>query len=716
MLEKKVSELEREAAELRRSVHLLRESKQKYRDLAEGTNDIVYSLDAEGMLTYVGPQVTRYGLLQEEITSRHFSEFLLLADRGSTVFDFYKTITTGAEFPTEFRVADGKGRFVWFEDYGKVQRDTSGKITGITGVLRDVTDRKLAEEALRESEERLRQMCRLSPFPIAIIEADGRHSYLNEKFADIFGYDLQDIPTEKEWFFKAFPNEKYRRHVLSTWKSDLAELGERNAGEFKVMCKDGTVKDILFRPVYLSEGTRLVACEDLTESRRAETERAKLFTEVKKGRDDLLSILNMLELGIVTVDEDGRITFVNVTAQELLGMNKDAILGQRWEELFDLNPQGKVQLADMWQRSAKDREKVQVQVEVRKGRTYWMDVEVQDDPRNPKRRMLFFYDMSELYDLRRKLEGKASFHDIVGRSKAMQAIYQQIQDVSGVDWTVLIEGETGTGKELVARAIHYSGHRKDGPFITVNCAGLDDPLLTSQLFGHKRGAFTGAIEDHKGFFEVANGGTLLLDEIGDISKNMQTRLLRVLEEKKITRLGESTPRDIDARVLVSTHRDLTEEVERGNFRPDLLYRIRVARLWLPPLRERREDIRLLVDAFLSESRAATGKRVRGVSKEALRILLQHTWPGNVRELKSAIDFATLYARGSIITPEDLPPEIVYPKPIQPANGRPYQSERERILAALASAGWNRSVAARLLGMSRSTLYRRMEKFDIKPAE
>ena len=235
--------------------------------------------------------------------------------------------------------------------------------------------------------------------------------------------------------------------------------------------------------------------------------------------------------------------------------------------------------------------------------------------------------------------------------------------------------------------------------------------MTSELFGHKRGAFTGAVEDHKGFFEMANGGTLLLDEIGDISRNMQTSLLRVLEEKKITRLGESEPRKIDVRVLASTHRDLTHEAEAGRFRPDLLYRIRVARIKLPPLRERREDIPLLVESFLSQSRAATGKAVKHVSSEAMRILLGYAWPGNVRELKSAVDFATLHCKPSVITAEDLPPEII--QATHPQVGvASHRNEKQRIVEALEAADGNRTVAARELGMSRATLYRRLAHLDI----
>jgi transcriptional regulator with PAS, ATPase and Fis domain len=452
---------------------------------------------------------------------------------------------------------------------------------------------------------------------------------------------------------------------------------------------------------------------DITEFKQTEARLEDMFRQVKKGHDDHLSILNMLRLGIATVDRNGRVTFLNQTAQNLMGKSLTAALGVPWEALFQFKAQDKARLNDMLRHPREARRRLQAQVEFQEGRRYWMDIEVQDDPRTPDKRIFFFYDMSEVYDLRRMLEEKAQFHDLVGKSKPMQAVYQRIQEASKVDWTALIEGQTGTGKELVARAIHFSSHRKNKPFIAVNCAGLADSLLTSQLFGHKRGAFTGAVEDHKGFFEVANGGTLLLDEIGDISKNMQTSLLRVLEEKEITRLGESTPRKIDVRVLASTHRHLSQEAAKGHFRPDLLYRIRIARITLPPLRERREDIPLLVASFLGQSRAATAKPVKDVSSAAMRILLQYHWPGNVRELKSAIDFATLHCQGSVINAENLPPEIVYAGYSRPPASDPHLDEKQRVLAALETARGNRTAAASQLGISRATLYRRLARLDIK---
>jgi DNA-binding NtrC family response regulator len=304
----------------------------------------------------------------------------------------------------------------------------------------------------------------------------------------------------------------------------------------------------------------------------------------------------------------------------------------------------------------------------------------------------------------------------------MNVVYEQIRELGRVDTTVLIEGQTGSGKELVARALHASSQRKSGPFIPVNCAGLTDSLLGSQLFGHKRGAFTGAIADSQGFFEAANGGTLLLDEIGDVPLNVQTNLLRVLEAREITRIGESRPRKIDVRVLAATNRDLGKEVEAGNFRADLLYRIRVARVQIPALRDRRGDIPLLVEAFLGESRVTTGKSVDEVSHETMRILLEHPWPGNVRELKNAIEYAVIRCSGSVIHPGDLPPEIVDPADLpfqtddssilQFPSGGTHPDEKERFLAALERANGNRTVAATLLGISRATLYRRLAKLGI----
>ena len=314
--------------------------------------------------------------------------------------------------------------------------------------------------------------------------------------------------------------------------------------------------------------------------------------------------------------------------------------------------------------------------------------------------------------LQSQLADHGKFHDLIGRSPSMVVLYEDIQQIAAVDATVLIEGETGTGKELVARAIHLSSRRAPHTFLAVNCAGFTDSILGSQLFGHKKGAFTGAIDNQEGVFEAAQGGTIFLDEIGDISPAVQTSLLRVLQEREVTRLGESKPRKVDVRVVVATHHNLAEDVEKGTFRRDLLYRIKVARLQLTPLRERATDIPLLVHAFLGQFRSVMEKPVLHVSPEALQVLTSYSWPGNVRELKSAVESALIHCKGTVVRPEDLPPEVRSPEPQATYVPLQRQDERTRMLGALQQTGGNRSEAARLLGMSRRTFYRRLAEYDV----
>jgi len=438
---------------------------------------------------------------------------------------------------------------------------------------------------------------------------------------------------------------------------------------------DGTNRFLDLTAAIIPWGTAraiLVTARDVTERKEAEAQVQKLLSQVTKSHDDLLSILF---------------------------------------QKADIPP-----IEEMLRQPLSKRRKLEAKFEIPGGKRYWLEVEIKDDPRDAAKKIMVLYDMSEVYDLRLLLEKRAKFQDIVGKSEPMQAVYARIKEVSSVDWTVLIEGATGTGKELVARAIHATGHRRDKPFIAVNCAGLEDSLLTSQLFGHRRGAFTGAVEDHRGFFEVAGGGTLFLDEIGDISRSMQANLLRVLEEKEIIRVGESRPRKVDVRILAATHRNLSQAAENDEFRRDLLYRIRVARIALPPLRERREDMPLLIETFLAQGRAVTGKNVQRLSDDALRLLLNYHWPGNVRELKSVVESAILGCTDKVIHKKDLPFEIVNAEALHEAPQPTYSDDRDGMLAALEKTRGSRTKAARLLGMSRATFYRRLDDYGIKPSK
>ena len=433
---------------------------------------------------------------------------------------------------------------------------------------------------------------------------------------------------------------------------------------------------------------------------------------LQQSHDDLMQILDGLRLGTAMTDKTGRITFLSRVAHSLLGYHAGGGLGLPWDATFPFAEATLRALHAMLAKDPIERTKVPARVSLPRSRSYQMEIEVQDDPRNSARHIFVFYDVTEVYDLRRLLNDQARFHDLIGKSEVMQIVFRQIESVARVDTTVLIEGQTGTGKELVARAIHDASHRRDKPFVVVNCAALTETLAASQLFGHKRGAFTGAVSDQQGYFGAADGGTLFLDEIGDIPLDVQVNLLRVLEQRTIARVGETQPRPVDVRIVAASHRNLPDEVEQGRFRADLLYRIRVARIELPPLRARRHDIPLLVQAFLSQSSARLGKELSDVSHAAMRCMFDYGWPGNVRELRNAIEYATIRAQGSLLQREDLPPEVRDIDQV-PFDTMP-DSERDRILAALKQTGGNRKEAAKLLGMSRATFYRRLAQYDIGP--
>jgi DNA-binding NtrC family response regulator len=449
--------------------------------------------------------------------------------------------------------------------------------------------------------------------------------------------------------------------------------------------------------------------------RKAETYLTGRLKVSERAQDDMLALLQHLGLAALVLDEHGIVTFASHGGLEVLRVESGDLIGRPWAQAIPLHPRDREAVQGVL--AALPGRRKAVSVRLAGPRPGWIEMDVHDDPRHEDRRIVVLRDNTEIHELRRQLDEQATFHDLVGKSPAMLEVYQLVRDVARVDATVLIEGDTGTGKELVARAIHLSSGRKHKPFIAANCAGLTDSLLASQLFGHKRGAFTGAIDDQQGLFEAAEGGTLFLDEIGDVPPNVQTALLRVLQEKEITRLGEAKPRKVNVRVVAATHHNLSEDVVRGAFRADLLYRIRVARIRLPSLCDRREDIPLLTRFFLEHTCAATGKAIDRLSPEALRLLMNYGWPGNVRELKSAIEFAAIGCKGRGIEPIDLPPEIVGASaaslafcPIRPSP----KDEKSRLLAVLADTKGNRTEAAKRLGMSRATFYRRLVEFQIGP--
>ncbi len=322
-----------------------------------------------------------------------------------------------------------------------------------------------------------------------------------------------------------------------------------------------------------------------------------------------------------------------------------------------------------------------------------------------------FRDITELARLRTELHGRAGFPNLIGRSPAMRALYEQIEDVAASEASVLLLGETGVGKEMVAEALHRASRRADGPLIKVNCSALSEGLLESELFGHVRGAFTGALRDKVGRFELANRGTIFLDEIGELSPSLQVKLLRVLQEKEIERVGDARTIAVDCRVIAATNRDLRLLVDRAAFRKDLFYRLSVIPIHVPPLRDRRADIPLLAEHFLSRIATQEGKSINGFSPDAVDCLLEYRWPGNVRELENAIAFAVIKCRALRVAAEHLPPEIRSAPP-RATRGGTTTLTRDAIEAALEKTGGNRLRAARVLGVGRATFYRKVAELGI----
>jgi two-component system, NtrC family, response regulator HydG len=327
----------------------------------------------------------------------------------------------------------------------------------------------------------------------------------------------------------------------------------------------------------------------------------------------------------------------------------------------------------------------------------------------------------EVTDLHRRLDQRYGFHNLIGNSRGMVAVYNMIRQIAPTRATVLIMGETGTGKGVAAQTIHQNSSRRDAPFVTLNCASLAEGVIESELFGHERGAFTGAIQTHKGRFEIADGGTLFLDEVSEMSLATQAKLLHVIEDREFERVGGTRPIKVDVRLLAATHRDLEQQVKEGKFREDLFFRLKVVTIKLPPLRERKQDIPRLVEAFLREFNIEHEKYITGISRGAMDLLMQYHWPGNVRELKNTIEgMMVLSASGRLLDVSDLPEHILRQVELKTPAADIHvrvgmtmeEIEKIAIEHTLRSVGYDKQKAAEILGIGLRTLYRKQKRYQL----
>ncbi len=452
-------------------------------------------------------------------------------------------------------------------------------------------------------------------------------------------------------------------------------------------------------------------------------------------KDSLSDIFQMMPSGVVVMDSDYKVQLWNAAMERITGYMADEVLGRQCSflncEKCNKNMHDDADCNEIAHNvectiASKRGESIPVLKNARiltdsPGRRIGV-VEVITDLRYKKTLE------KEIEAWRGTVSVSAGMGLLVGNSYKMRDVYERIRLAADTDATVLIHGDTGTGKELAANAIHMNSARRDKPFIKLNCSALTESLLESELFGHVKGAFTGAIKDKTGRFEAADGGTIFMDEIGDISPLIQLKLLRVIQERVYERVGENIPRKVDVRIIVATHRDLRELVKAGKFREDFYYRIKVFDIKMPSLNERKEDIPLLTNAFIERFRRATGRNITAVSDRVMHIFMDHCWPGNVRELENAIEHAFVTCRTEVIDVDDLPLEIRREDiRRQECNSRLNNSglpsdrnynvysgnTKDDLLALLEECNWNKTEVARRLGVDRSTVWRRMKKFGIE---
>jgi len=441
------------------------------------------------------------------------------------------------------------------------------------------------------------------------------------------------------------------------------------------------------------------------------------------------TIVDTLQDGLMVLDPMGNILAVNPAAEKLTGYSAGELVGKNCRTL---NCTG----CDVFGKGAgKDWCKLFVSGRVKAKKCLITDKQrravhviknasvLKDPAGNILGAVETFTDMTEVVrqqqeiaTLRKSCHLEEGHHGLIGESPPMQYLFELIENVSQTDAPVLIHGQSGTGKELVARAIHEESSRSKKPFIKVNCAALNENLLESELFGHEKGAYTGADRTRIGRFEAAHEGTIFLDEIGDIPQSIQVKLLRVLEEREIERVGDHKPIPVDVRIISATNKDLEAMIGGGLFREDLFFRINVFPLNCPSLAERLEDIPPIVKNFIDQNRRKGGKEIMGLTPEAMEVLLAHPWPGNVRELRNAIEYAFVLCPGEWIGKEHLPPKVAAggkrPAPHHALGSTSWEEERTNLIQTLRRVGGNQSEAARILGVSRVTVWKRIKKYDI----
>ncbi|MBI5577452.1 MAG: sigma 54-interacting transcriptional regulator [Deltaproteobacteria bacterium] len=551
------------------------------------------------------------------------------------------------------------------------------------------------------------------------ISPDGRILFANRSFLEKSGYRLEEIlgkPCSEVVQESICDSGCPFAAVMETGKSeDRFDVEVRGkGGEPMSAC-------INFTPLRDSAGRTIGVVEvirDITRLKELKENLRKASSMYRRERIRMQTILDNIPSGVYTVDLDMKLMSFNRSLERLTGYSADEVLGKKCMEVLRSDFCESVCPLKRSMRTGETLRGVEVNLRDRNGTAIPIassTAVLRDEEGRQIGGICSFRDLREMNFMPVSSGQVREFQGILSKNHRMHEIFDLIETVADSDANVLIEGESGTGKELAARAIHRLSGRSEKPFLGVNCASLNENLMESELFGHVRGAFTGAVKDRAGRFEMAEGGTLFLDEISEIGPHLQAKLLRVIQEREYQRVGETKTRKANVRIISAANRRLKERITGGAFRDDLYYRLNVVSVTLPPLRDRREDIPFLVQHFLDRSQERQGGCARAFSPLAMQALIEYSWPGNVRELENAVERANICSRGTTVEESSLPAEIRFrgaggsvPNP----PGRDGQIAAERLRETLDRCRWNRAEAASQLGMSRVTLWRRMKQLGI----
>lgn len=560
---------------------------------------------------------------------------------------------------------------------------------------------------------------------LVLLDLEGRIRYANGPFEEMAGRTLDQLVGMK--LEEVFDENTFRRIDPSCLTS--IDQGKQVHFNVEMPKQDGTTGSYCFSatPVRDEDGRELGTLENFRDMNKLRTmilQLQEVNEAIQQEKNRTQHMIDCLADGIFTVDRELRIVSFSGKMEHLTGIAAKDALGRGCREvLHGTKCETDCPLRWAFHHAAPvERCREVFRISSRRNIPVSITTAFLDDDQAETHGLIgIVRDHSEEERLRGQLHEKHSRHNIIGQGPLMQQVFQLIDTVAERDATVLIQGETGTGKELVAQAIHHCSLRRDGPFVMLNCAALNDNLLESELFGHVRGAFTGAVSDRPGRFEMAAGGTLFLDEIGDTTPALQSKLLRALEEKSFERVGDTRTRKVDVRIIAATHRDLKKLVAEGRFREDLYFRLAVLPIHIPPLRARLEDIPLLVQHFIEKysKRYLAGHEdeFEGISNRALALLLQYDWPGNVRELEHAIEHAMISTTTHRIERAFLPEAI---RRLQTPDEAPAEHSatahspepEDQLKHQLDAHHWNATRTAEALGISRTTLWRKMKKLDL----